>query len=43
MYRADEAWRNELRSVTLEDLAKDVRRDVGEELLSRTGEWLRNR
>lgn len=43
MYRADEAWRNELRSVTLEDLAKDVRRDVGEELLERTGAWLRKR
>jgi Rrf2 family protein len=43
MHRADEAWRNELRGVTLEDLARDVRRDVGDELLERTGAWLRKR
>jgi Rrf2 family protein len=43
MYRADEAWRSELGKVSLEDLAKDVVRDAGPELLERTGAWLRKR
>src|SRR5262249_43365670 len=40
MFRADEAWRNELRNVSLEDLGKDVRKDVGNDLLERVGVWL---
>lgn len=43
MFRADEAWREALRKVTLEDLANDVRRDVGEPLLAQIGTWLRER
>jgi Rrf2 family protein len=43
MYRADEAWREELRSVTIADLLTDVRKDVGDEFLEQTAEWLRQR
>lgn len=43
MYRADEAWRKELRSVTLEDLNKSVLADVPLELLERGWEWLRTK
>lgn len=41
MYRADEAWRKELRSVTLEDLNKTVMADVSADILQRGREWLR--
>ncbi len=40
MYRADEAWRRELRSVTLEDLIRTVARDVPAEILERSREFL---
>jgi Rrf2 family protein len=43
MYRADEAWRKELRAVSLEDLGKAVIREVPKELLRRNGEWLTER
>lgn len=43
MYKADEAWRKELRSVTLADLNKDVAKEVGRELLERSQEWLLGR
>lgn len=43
MYRADEAWRKELRSVTLEDLSKAVGADVNTEVLQRGMEWLRTK
>lgn len=43
MQRADEAWRKELRSVTLQDLGKDLQESVGSELLELSGAWLRRR
>lgn len=43
MYKADEAWRKELRSFTLEDLKKTVQQDVGSELLARSAAWLSKR
>lgn len=41
MYKADEAWRKELRTSTLADLVKQVRRDVGDDLLMKSGDWIR--
>lgn len=43
MYRADEAWRKELKSVTLEDLNKNVMADVSADILQRGWEWLRTK
>lgn len=43
MYRADEAWREELRSFTLEDLGHAVVRDVPKEQLEKSWEWLTSR
>jgi Rrf2 family protein len=43
MYRADEAWRRELRSVSLEDLIRTVARDVPSELLERSRDFLLKR
>lgn len=43
MYRADEAWRRELRTVTLEDLAKTVMTEVPADQLRRNLEWLTSR
>jgi len=40
MYRADEAWRDELRRVTLVDLQKTLKKNVSADLLQRSGEWL---
>jgi len=40
MYRADEAWRRELRSVTLDDLENDLAIDVPAEQLERGRKWL---
>lgn len=40
MYKADEAWRKELRSTTLADLGKSVQEDVGEAQLERSMKWL---
>jgi Rrf2 family protein len=40
MYRADEAWRKELRSKTLEELAKDVIASVPEDILQANYKWL---
>jgi DNA-binding IscR family transcriptional regulator len=43
MYRADEAWRKELRGATLEDLLKSVMADVPMEQLQRGWDWLRTK
>lgn len=40
MFRADEAWRRELRTTTLADLDELLRQDVSAETLARTAEWL---
>jgi len=40
MYRADEAWRRELRQVTLADLRRSVGEHVDPGLLERGREWL---
>jgi Rrf2 family protein len=40
MYRADQAWRKELRAVSLEDLGADVTKAVGREQLMKNWEWL---
>jgi Rrf2 family protein len=39
MYKADEAWRKELSSVTLEDLNRTLQRDVSAEVLDRAQKW----
>ena len=41
MYRADEAWRAELKSKTLADLGVDVSREVDADLLKKSGQYLR--
>lgn len=43
MYRADEAWRAELKAVTLANLGKSLQSSVGADLLAKSGEWLRER
>jgi Rrf2 family protein len=43
MYRADEAWRKELRGATLEDLLDAVAADVPAEQLQRSWDWLRTK
>ena len=43
MYRADEAWRKELRSVSLEDLGNSARDDIPAEILQRGLQWLGSR
>jgi Rrf2 family protein len=43
MYRADEAWRKELRSVTLADLGSTLQKEVPSEYLKLSTEWLRGR
>lgn len=43
MYQADEAWRRELRAVTLADLLATVGRDVSREILERGQAWLRSK
>jgi DNA-binding IscR family transcriptional regulator len=43
MYRADQAWRNELEKMKLSDLQEDLVRDVPKEILERAGEWIRSR
>ena len=40
MYRADEAWRAELRSTTLEDLVRPVVREVPKDAQARTADWI---
>jgi Rrf2 family protein len=40
MYRADEAWRKELRATTVEDLGKAVMAEVPADLLAANAEWL---
>lgn len=39
MYKADEAWRKELRSTTLADMSKQVAKDVPAEILEKNREW----
>ncbi len=39
MYRADEAWRDTLRTMTLADLAKDLVADLPKEHLERSHGW----
>jgi Rrf2 family protein len=41
MYRADEAWRSELRNYSLSHLVKDVVGDVPVEQIARSLDWLR--
>jgi Rrf2 family protein len=43
MYRADEAWRKELASMSLEDLSKQVARNVPQEQLLKNREWFLSR
>lgn len=43
MYKADEAWRKELRSTTLEDLSMAVVASVSKDQLEKSWEWLRSR
>ena len=40
MYGADEAWRKELRSTTVEDLGRTIQTTVAPEILERSQEWL---
>lgn len=40
MYRADEAWRNELRKVTIADIGQSVMRSVDPQVLQNSAEWL---
>ena len=40
MHRADEAWRGELRSVSLQELGQSVAKDVPEAQLRRNLDWL---
>lgn len=40
MYRADEAWKKELRSTSLADLIQQVVKDVPAEVLQKSQEWL---
>lgn len=43
MYRADEAWRNDLRKTTLRDLQSIVKKTVNKNLLERSSAWLKDR
>lgn len=43
MYRADEAWKKELRSTSLADLFQQVRKEVPEEILKKNQEWFARR
>jgi Rrf2 family protein len=40
MYKADEAWRHELRQVTLSDLVQQLVRDLPKEVIEKNTEWL---
>lgn len=40
MYRADEAWRKELRTTSLKELADTVQKEVPQDLLQSNWEWL---
>lgn len=40
MYRADEAWRAELRNVTLADLLNTLGRQIGPESATKTASWM---
>ena len=42
MYRADEAWRQVLRESSLEDLLKQLKRDVSSEVLQKGQEWFQD-
>jgi Rrf2 family protein len=43
MYRADEAWRSELRSVKLSDLVNQLLRDLPKETLQKNMEWIQSK
>lgn len=43
MYKADEAWRRELRSVHLSDLAEELTTVIPKDLLEATGAWFAER
>lgn len=43
MYRADEAWRKELRTTSVQDLGAAVTAEVPQELLQANWEWLTNK
>ncbi|MNJ92618.1 HTH-type transcriptional repressor NsrR [compost metagenome] len=43
MYRADEAYKKELRNTSLADLFKQVVKDVPAEILEQNAEWFANR
>jgi Rrf2 family protein len=40
MWAADEAWRNQLRSVTLSDLQAMIQKDSPAELLQKSADWI---
>ncbi|RYZ75709.1 MAG: Rrf2 family transcriptional regulator [Proteobacteria bacterium] len=43
MYRADEAWRDQLRAMTLADTLEELGTVIGPEMLEKSGDWLRSR
>ncbi|MFL5814106.1 MAG: RrF2 family transcriptional regulator [Bdellovibrionia bacterium] len=43
MYRADQAWRNELSKMTLLDLQRELVHDLPKELLEQVGGWVKSR
>jgi len=43
MYKADEAWREVLRSMNLEMLAKQLKTELSPEMLQKTQEWFASR
>lgn len=43
MYKADEAWRKELRSVFVSDLAEELTAKLPQDLLEATGAWFAER
>ncbi len=43
MYRADQAWRDELKKMSLSDLTSDLLRELPKELLEKNMEWIRSR
>jgi Rrf2 family protein len=43
MYRADEAWRKELRAMTLAMLMKQLMQDIPMDVLEKNRDWLLNR
>lgn len=43
MYRADEAWRNELRSMKLSELVETLMRDLPKEVVQKNAEWIQSK